>query len=308
MPFGQLVIGPPGSGKSTYCRGVQEHFHARRPHARTVHVVNLDPANDALPYTPAVDVSDLVRLPEVMERLKLGPNGALIYCMEFLQQNFDWLCAKLEPLCTDDAYFLFDCPGQVELYTHNDAVKELTQKLDKALKFRLAAVHLVDSHYCSDPAKFISVLLTSLATMLQIELPHVNVLSKIDLIERYGQLAFNLEFYAEVLDLSKLLNHLQDNPFAQRYKKLNTALCGLIEDYSLVTFSTMNIQNPDSITRLMKTIDKANGYVYGGLSEGNDSIFDVAVAADFQYTKFMADNDQMNEFMIGDDDVDEEWD
>ena len=33
---------------------------------------------------------------------------------------------------------------------------------------RLAAVHLVDSHYCSDPAKFISVCLTSLTTMLQV--------------------------------------------------------------------------------------------------------------------------------------------
>ena len=37
-----------------------------------------------------------------------------------------------------------------------------------AQNFRLAAVHLVDSHYCSDPAKFISVCLTSLTTMLQV--------------------------------------------------------------------------------------------------------------------------------------------
>ena len=53
---------------------------------------------------------------------------------------------------------------------------------------QLAAVHLVDSHYCSDPSKFVSVLLTSLSTMIQMELPHVNVLSKIDIIEQYGKL------------------------------------------------------------------------------------------------------------------------
>lgn len=53
---------------------------------------------------------------------------------------------------------------------------------------QLTAVHLVDSHYCADPAKFISVLCTSLSTMLHVELPHVNVLSKMDLIEQYGQL------------------------------------------------------------------------------------------------------------------------
>lgn len=63
---------------------------------------------------------------------------------------------------------------------------------------RLAAVHLVDAHLCSDPAKYISALLLSLATMLHLELPHVNLLSKVDLIEQYGKLHFNLDFYTEV--------------------------------------------------------------------------------------------------------------
>lgn len=33
-----------------------------------------------------------------MEEFDLGPNGAMIYCMDFLEQNFDWLVEKLEPL------------------------------------------------------------------------------------------------------------------------------------------------------------------------------------------------------------------
>lgn len=61
-----------------------------------------------------------------------------------------------------------------------------------AFAFQLAAVHLVDSHYCTDPGKFISVLCTSLSTMLHVELPHVNVLSKMDLIEQYGKLGKSL--------------------------------------------------------------------------------------------------------------------
>ena len=63
--------------------------------------------------------------------------------------------------------------------------------------------------YFSDASKFISVLLTSLSTMLQIELPHVNILSKADLIEKYGKLAFNLDFYTEVLDLSYILDQFK---------------------------------------------------------------------------------------------------
>lgn len=127
---------------------------------------------------------------------------------------------------------------------------------------QLVAVHLVDSHYCSDPGKFISVLLTSLSTMVQLELPHINVLSKVDIMEQYGKLgmfefckigtlylhflslcvAFGLDFYTEVLDLGFLLEHLSDHPFFHKYKKLNEALVGLVQDYSLVSFLPLNIQ------------------------------------------------------------------
>lgn len=72
MPFGQIVLGPPGSGKTTYCNGMLQYMRAT---GRPVAVVNLDPANDLLPYKPDVDISDLVCLEEVMEQLKLGPNG-----------------------------------------------------------------------------------------------------------------------------------------------------------------------------------------------------------------------------------------
>ena len=145
-------------------------------------------------------------LEDVMTMLKLGPNGGLIYCMEYLEKNLDWLQEQLKAF--EDHYFLFDCPGQVELYTHNTAIRNIVAQLGK-WNFRLAAVHLVDSHYCSDPGKFISVLLTSLSTMLQVELPHVNVLSKADLVEKYGKLPFNLDFFTEVLDLSYLLDQMK---------------------------------------------------------------------------------------------------
>lgn len=208
MKFGQVVIGPPGAGKTTYCKAMQDFLSGI---GRKIAIVNLDPANDTLPYKCSIDISDLITLPDVMDLLKLGPNGGLIYCMEYLEKNIDWLQDKLSTLKED--YVLFDCPGQVELFTHNKAVRNIFAQLVK-WDYRLAAVHLVDSHYCSDPAKFISVLLTSLSTMLQVELPHVNVLSKADLIEHYGKLAFNLDFYTEVMDLQYLLDQLQVSLFA----------------------------------------------------------------------------------------------
>ena len=46
-----------------------------------------------------------------MEEFDLGPNGGLVYCMEYLLSNFSWLEDKLKQLGSQ--YVLFDCPGQV---------------------------------------------------------------------------------------------------------------------------------------------------------------------------------------------------
>lgn len=47
MHYGQVVLGPPGSGKSTYCYALQQYFATI---GRECIVVNLDPANDNILY------------------------------------------------------------------------------------------------------------------------------------------------------------------------------------------------------------------------------------------------------------------
>ena len=78
---------------------------------REVAVINMDPANDILPYTCSVDISELISVEDVMSNLHLGPNGGLVYCMEYLEKNIEWLKERLESV--KDKYMLFDFPGQV---------------------------------------------------------------------------------------------------------------------------------------------------------------------------------------------------
>lgn len=60
--------------------------------------------------------------------LGLGPNGAMIYCMQFLEQNLGWLVDKIkEKQCR---YFLIDMPGQVELYTNHESLKNIIKELN----------------------------------------------------------------------------------------------------------------------------------------------------------------------------------
>ena len=65
---------------------------------RPCSVANLDPANDNVPYQDeaAFDVRDLVDVDEVMEREQLGPNGGVLWAMEEVETNFDWLEQQLE--------------------------------------------------------------------------------------------------------------------------------------------------------------------------------------------------------------------
>ncbi len=65
-------------------------------------------------------------------------------------------------------------------------------------------MELVDAHLCSDAGKFLAALLLSLSSMMHLELPHVNVLSKADLVEAYGELHFDLDYYTEVRPPSTL--------------------------------------------------------------------------------------------------------
>merc|ERR1719153_53524 len=220
-----------------------------------------------------------------MDELCLGPNGGLVYAMQFLFQNISWLEDQLFKIA-EGTYLIMDCPGQVELYTVDQSMKDIIEHLTR-LDIRLAAVHLVDSHYCSDPGKFIAVCLTSLTTMLQIALPHVNLLSKVDLVERYGKLHFNLDYYTEVLDLNYLLDTFPDDNFTKKYKQLNEALTGLINDYSLVNFLPITVKSKERMVAASQVIDKANGYVFGSGEERNiRALMGSALGgADFQWAK-----------------------
>ena len=120
MPFAQLVVGPPGAGKSTYCNGMQQFLGAI---GRKASIVNLDPANDLTSYTAAIDVRSLITLEEIMVEDNLGPNGSILYALEEVESNIDWLKEKLRELGED--YVLFDCPGQVELFTHHDSLRKI---------------------------------------------------------------------------------------------------------------------------------------------------------------------------------------
>lgn len=110
VKFGVLLLGAPGTGKTTFCNTYHEFLaDFDRPHCQ----VNLDPANENITYPCGIDLRDLITLEDAMEEFKLGPNGSMLYCAEFLLANFNWLKDKIQhEFATKKCqYFVFDLPG-----------------------------------------------------------------------------------------------------------------------------------------------------------------------------------------------------
>lgn len=292
MPFAQLVIGPPGSGKSTYCDGMHQFLSAV---GRPCSIVNLDPANDHTSYKPDLDVRTLVSLDQIMKEDDLGPNGSVLHALEILETDFDWLSDGLASL-PDGDYILFDCPGQVELFTHHASLRNIFYRLQK-LGYRLVVINLIDSLVLSKPSLYISSLLLSLRSMLQLDLPTLNVLTKIDQIASRDPLPFDLEFYTDAADLPYLMPYLEaeqrgestttrdfdapdpeEEPPESRFHGLNNAIISLITDFSLVSFEPLFIEDKATMSSLLHAADRASGYAFGANASGADeSVWTVAV-------------------------------
>lgn len=244
----QIVIGPAGSGKSTYCSAIQRHCNTIR---RTMHVVNLDPAAEAFDYEVAINVQDLISVADVMEELDYGPNGGLVYCMEYLVENIEWLAEQIDDF--GDDYLLFDCPGQVELYMHLPVMKSLVDQLQK-WGYSLCVVYCIDSLIISDASRFIAGTLMCLSGMVQLELPHINLLTKCDMVEDKKLLDSFLD--PDVQHLNDQLD-LGSNP---RWTRLNQALARLVDEYSMVAFLPFDISDEECIDITLQQIDNAVQY------------------------------------------------
>jgi len=260
MPaFGQLVIGPAGSGKSTFCQLVSEHCETVK---RRVHVVNLDPAAEEFFYPCSVDIRDLVSLDDVMEELQLGPNGGLVYCIEYLVDHLDWLEDELSEVVgstgSGDEYVLFDLPGQIELFSHRDLLKRLVSFLQQTFDYRICCVYIMDSQFVTDVNKFLSGCLVGLSSMVQLELPHVSILSKCDLVRPRGAIEDFLE--AGPREIASTLSSIPSGSGFQKFASLNRALGDLLEDYGMVTFLPLDPTEEESVSDLLSQIDHAIQY------------------------------------------------
>lgn len=231
-------------------------------------------AAEEFAFEPDLDIKDLISLEDVMEEMSLGPNGGLIYCFEFLMENLDWLTDPLEEV-TEEYLIVFDMPGQIELYTHVPILPNLVKHLmTGSLNIRMCAAYLLEATFVIDRPKFFSGTLSAMSAMMMLEMPHINILSKMDLVK--GQIAKrDLKRFVDVdADL------IEDDPARKKttteeerkyrdpasteslmsgssFHKLNKAVAELIDGFSMVSFLKLDVQDEDSLGAVLSYIDDA---------------------------------------------------
>ncbi|KAI9877977.1 MAG: ATP binding protein [Pleopsidium flavum] len=272
--YGVLVMGPAGAGKTTFCSALIQHL---RNNKRSCFYINLDPAAEEFAYEPDIDIKDLISLEDVMEEMGLGPNGGLIYCFEFLLENLDFLTEPLDPV-TEEYLIIIDMPGQIELYTHIPILPSLVKHLTRtgALNINLCATYLLESTFVIDRAKFFAGTLSAMSAMIMLEVPHVNVLSKMDLVKgTVGKMELKrfIDPDTSLLDddpadpslttPSSAIDDGSDPTTAGNmmgggsFKRLNRAVAQLIDDFSMVSFLQLDVQDEDSVGAILSYIDDA---------------------------------------------------
>ncbi|KAI1325769.1 GPN-loop GTPase 3 like protein [Xylariaceae sp. FL0255] len=282
--FGVMVMGPAGAGKSTFCASLITHLNLNR---RSHFYINLDPAAETFEHTPDLDIKDLISLSDVMEEMSLGPNGGLIYCFEFLMENLDFLTNALDPL-TEEYMIIIDMPGQIELYTHVPILPSLVRFLTRGgnLDVRLCAAYLLEATFVVDRAKFFAGTLSAMSAMIMLEVPHINILSKMDLVKdqvRKRDLKRFINPDSTLLDddpadaarrnaegKSQLQEHeedanadMQDKDALMRgagFRRLNKAVAGLIETFSMISYLKLDVQDEESVGAILSYIDDCIQY------------------------------------------------
>lgn len=209
---------------------------------------------------------------DVGKNLHLGPNSSFLYCFEFLEKNIEWLDKRIDSC--GKKYFIIDTPGQIEIFTLSKSFKSIINFLLKK-NIRLCCVNLIESSNLCDIPRYIFSILSVLNAMINLSMPQINLLSKIDLLKTFvgGEgTPLPLSFLKNPNDYDMLKEMLDQSNINPKSKQLNKILSEFVIDYGLVSFDILDIRNQKHLNKAATMIDNANGYIYCNTGEDEEYI------------------------------------
>ncbi|KAF7636385.1 GPN-loop GTPase [Meloidogyne graminicola] len=200
LPPCVVVLGMAGSGKTTFVQRLASYLHSNRSFP---YLLNLDPAVGCVPFPANIDIRDTVDYKGVMKEYGLGPNGAILTCLNLLCTKFDQVLSLLEKRISSVPYIILDTPGQIEVFTWSVSGSIITGSL--ADKYPTIIAYVVDSARSVNPRTFMSNMLYACSILYRTKLPFFLVFNKSDIVSPDFAVSWMNDFekFQEALDESE---------------------------------------------------------------------------------------------------------
>ncbi|WP_188848433.1 ATP/GTP-binding protein [Sulfodiicoccus acidiphilus] len=199
-----FVTGTAGSGKTTLTASLIDFLTQA---GMDVAAANLDPAVERLPYVPDFDVRQYVDAGEIMRKYGLGPNSSLVAATDMALTKATEIREEMDKLRAN--YVIVDTPGQIELFAYRNSGRMLLTLLSEDSKS--VNLFLLDSFLTKEPRSYLSLLLLSSSVKFRLNLPQVNLLSKVDLLT--PQELEKITAWSEGEELIDALGIVDDNSY-----------------------------------------------------------------------------------------------
>lgn len=235
--YGEIIIGPPGAGKSTYVL-----YKKKVLPERNIFTVNLDPGNNKTDFD--YDIKSLFDTDTYAKTNLTGPHYSAKKILELFFDDYDNFY-KLA--CENkDKYFIFDFPGQLEFFMCSNGLRDFVQRLKKDA-MTLVVVNLIDSVFFTSNHGTIMTHMFTTISMIMIELPFVSVISKGDNISKLN------------VKIREIVDGVVENKEMHTFHK---NVFEVVENEGLLSYEVLDYDRIETMMYLQYIIDKASGYLY----------------------------------------------
>lgn len=279
MSFCEIIIGPPGSGKSTYVLEKSKRFNHRN-----LCLINLDPDNINKDF---YNFNITGSLKNHQTKNDVGPNGSTKELLNNFVSNFNGF--YYDNLMDKFDYFILDLPGQVEFFINNDSLNNMIHFLSSK-NVNVVVINMIDLVFFN--TSLLSSYLFTYTSVYLLEVPYVCVISKCDKYFDYG-MKYSLEDLVSTNVLEKVLESDKENVDARIYneennfeesfkeekiinkdtefendrkpspsKKFEKIATEFLLNYFNQSFMILNYEDEKTVNILQLAIDRCSGYCY----------------------------------------------
>lgn len=239
MKYCEIIIGPPGSGKSTYVDKKIDLLKDRNPY-----LINLDPGNINTRHYD-YSITEKYTVNQYQKEFNKGPNASTKDILsEFVSDLNSFYYEKLDD---NVCYLIIDMPGQVEFLINGDSMSNLISLFTRK-GYSVSVICLIDLVFFNHSP--LSSYLFTLICVSLLEVPYVCVISKCDNFDKIG---FNYDL--EKITKLDIFNEKVNDKFTQ-------SIIQFLVENPLFRYEILDYDNENTLKYLQYIIDQSSGYIY----------------------------------------------